>query len=94
MKNLRWLFFLLLAGVGCIGLFGLLLLYANYASNQAVPTFPRVTISTTIPEEMGVVNQPVIVFGEASDPDGIIGFARRDRAKTGCYSRWWQQCPP
>lgn len=71
MKNSKRFFFLLFAGVACIVLFGLLLLYVNYASGRAVPTFPRVTIDATIPEGAGVVNQPVIVFGEASDPDGI-----------------------
>lgn len=71
MKNLWRLFFLLFAGVGCIVLFGLLLLYANYVANQAAPTFPLVTITSTFPDGAGVVNRPVVVFGEAGDPDGI-----------------------
>ena len=71
MKNMQRFIYVLFAGLACIVLFGLLFLYVNYASGRSVPTFPRVTIDTTIPEEMGVVNQPVIVFGEASDPDGI-----------------------
>lgn len=71
MKNSKRFYFQIFAGVACIVLFGLLLLYVNYASGQAMPTFPRVTIDTTIPEGTGVVHQPVIVFGEASDPDGI-----------------------
>ncbi len=71
MKNMQRLFLVLFAGLACIVMFGLLLLYVNYISSRALPTFPRVTINTTVPEAAGVVNQPVIVFGEASDPDGI-----------------------
>jgi hypothetical protein len=71
MKNAKRFFVLLFAGMACIVMFGLLLLYVNYISGRAIPTFPRITIDTTIPEGTGVVNQSVIVFGEASDPDGI-----------------------
>ena len=71
MKTWRRLFLVAFAGLGCIVLLGLLLLYVGYASSQAVPTFPRVTITSTFPQAAGVVNQPVLVFGEASDPDGI-----------------------
>ena len=71
MKNTKRFYIPLFAGMACIVLFGLLLLYVNYTSGRAMPTFPRVTIDATIPEGTGVVNQPVIVFGEASDPDGI-----------------------
>ena len=71
MNTRRRLFILAFAGLGCIVLLGLLLLYVGYAGSQAVPTFPRITISSTFPETAGVVNQPVLVFGEASDPDGI-----------------------
>lgn len=71
MKNWPRLFFPVIAGVGCCALLGLLLLFVNYGSGRAVPTFPRVTITTTVPEGSGAVNHPVVVFGEASDPDGI-----------------------
>lgn len=71
MKKTRWPFFLLLVGVVCVLLFVLLFIYFNDITNRTVPTFPRVTINTTIPQGTVVVNQPVTIFGEASDPDGI-----------------------
>lgn len=71
MKNAKRFYVLLFAGMVCIVMFCLLSVYVYYISGRAVPTFPRVTINTTIPEVAGVVNQPVMVFGQASDPDGI-----------------------
>lgn len=71
MKSIKRVFLLLFGVLGCILFVGLLFMYANYAFSPAEHTFPRVVIDKTFPEGSGVVNQPVIVFGQASDPDGI-----------------------
>jgi Bacterial Ig domain/LysM domain len=53
--------FLILAAVG----------YVIYRLNQPTPTHPIVTITRIEPEAGAVANQPITVFADAIDPDGI-----------------------
>jgi hypothetical protein len=55
-----------------ICLAGAFLAYVFYAAGTAVPTRPLVGISETIPASPAVAGQPVVVFAQASDPDGIV----------------------
>ena len=71
MKTWWRLLLVAFAGLGCVVLLGLLVLFMLFASGRGVPTFPRVRITSSLPEGTGVVNHAVVVFGEASDPDGI-----------------------
>jgi len=71
MKKSRWFLALILFGAGVILMILLLISYAYITGNRTVPTYPHVNINSTFPDQAGVINQPVVVFGEASDPDGI-----------------------
>src|SRR5687767_6846299 len=66
-----------LVGAVLIGflLAGAIFVYAAYVAGAAVPTRPLVTISETIPASAGVAGQPLVVFGQADDPDGIAEVA-------------------
>lgn len=70
-KSRGRLWFLAGASLLCVLVAGLAFAYVNYAANQAVPTRPLVRITGVIPDEAAVANQAVVVFAEASDPDGI-----------------------
>jgi hypothetical protein len=65
--------FVYLTGVTFAGVCfaGAVFAYVLYAANATAPTRPVVTISETIPANAGVAGQPVVVFAQASDPDGI-----------------------
>jgi hypothetical protein len=71
MNRTRWFFLLIIAGGGCLLLIGLMFAFTIQSSNRSKPIFPQVTITSTFPEEFGVVDQPVVVFGQASSPEGI-----------------------
>ncbi|MCX7690244.1 hypothetical protein [Thermoflexus sp.] len=46
------------------------LAYVRLVAPREPPTLPRVTLTEVLPENPAV-NQPVFVFGRASDPDGV-----------------------
>ncbi|MEX1071625.1 MAG: hypothetical protein WEC37_03275 [Anaerolineales bacterium] len=63
----KWVQYLV-AGIGIVVM--LLAIIYFYAAAQTVPTRPLVTIDETIPAD-GVAGQALVVFAQASDPDGI-----------------------
>ena len=69
-RSNRWLY-----GLGglfvCMVLAALLFFYLDYTTNKAMPTIPLVRITETYPESPVAADQSVVVFGQASDPDGI-----------------------
>lgn len=70
MKKYIWLF----AGGGimlCGFLTLLTFIFLDYTTSRAMPTIPLVLITDTYPEGAASADQPVVVFGQASDPDGI-----------------------
>ena len=72
MKSSRtWLF--ALGGIFVCVLFAAVILFLiAYASPGGAPPRPLVKIKGTLPEGSGVAGQPVVVFGNASDPTGIV----------------------
>jgi len=57
--------------LGCLIIAALAFFYFNNIMNQEIPTIPLVSIQEVAPEGAVFVDQPVIVFGQAQDPDGI-----------------------
>jgi len=72
MKSPRnWFIYFFGTVLVCALLSGAVFVYVAYAANEAAPTRPLVKISETIPDNAGIVGQPLVVFAQASDPDGI-----------------------
>jgi hypothetical protein len=70
MKSSRpWLF--ACGGILACGLLAFLVFVIGYASSGSAPTRPLVRVTGTNPEGPAVANQAVVIFAEASDPDGI-----------------------
>ncbi|MFH1184829.1 MAG: Ig-like domain-containing protein [Chloroflexota bacterium] len=66
----RWL--LALGGIlACMLVALLAFFHLDYTTARAMPTLPIVTLTETDPESPVAAGQSVVVFGQASDPDGI-----------------------
>jgi LysM repeat protein len=69
-KSGCWLY--AIAAILIFMVFGaLVFLYLDYATASAMPGSPQVSITSTYPEGVVSADQPVVVFGQARDSDGI-----------------------
>ena len=69
-KSGYWLY--AIAAILIFMVFGtLIFFYLDYATARAMPSPPQVSITSTYPEGVVSADQPVVVFGQARDPEGI-----------------------